>query len=145
MTGEQREYNSLIAKAFNENRTYIKGVFEGHHIFPKEIYRQWKNKEWNRIHLTPEEHDKAHELLNIIFKKQLEEFYKVNAKRFLKEHQRHKQNREANIKKKELGRIIHEQNMKRHFEKLRIKEEYKLNNNIAYNSPWGSVKNWETL
>jgi len=144
----QQQYNELIVKALSENRSYIKGVYEGHHIFPKEIYRKWKNKEWNRVHLTPEEHNKAHDLLNIIFKEQLEEFYKLNAKRLLKEHQRHERGRQNNIIKKILGKQIHEQNMARHREKIKIREEQlileqELNRNIAYKSPWGPVKQWE--
>jgi len=72
----QIQYQEFVAKILKENRTFIKDKWHGHHILPKEFYPQWWHCEWNRLHLTDNEHNYAHDLLRIIY---AEEYLNIEA------------------------------------------------------------------
>ena len=57
-------YWELIEKIKSENRKKTPGVmYYKHHIFPRSLYPLFKNKSWNIVLVTYQEHKKLHELL----------------------------------------------------------------------------------
>lgn len=58
------EYIQIVLTVKNEHREKGKGVlYFKHHIFPRSLYPNLKNKEWNIILVTYQEHKRLHELL----------------------------------------------------------------------------------
>jgi len=60
-------YLSIIIKAKNEIRNKKQGYYEKHHIYPKSIWPEYKNDNWNLVLLTAKEHFICHKLLTKMF------------------------------------------------------------------------------
>ena len=64
MTNIVLEYIQLVTKIQSENRKKADGVlYYKHHILPRSLYPLLKNKLWNIILVTYQEHKRLHELL----------------------------------------------------------------------------------
>ena len=57
------KYYRIIKNARKENRTKNNKYYENHHFIPRSVRPDLKNKKWNQILLTPEEHYICHSLL----------------------------------------------------------------------------------
>jgi len=62
-------YFNIIEKALSENRTYISGTHERHHILPRSLFPEYKNDKKNLVILTFREHFICHVLLWKHYKK----------------------------------------------------------------------------
>lgn len=56
-------YFAIIAKAIGEQRSRGHAFYEGHHIFPRSLFGEYRLKRWNKVLLTPREHLICHWLL----------------------------------------------------------------------------------
>ena len=59
---EVQEYNQIISNA--RNREKEQGVmYFKHHVLPRSLYPLFKNKKWNTVFVTYQEHKRLHEIL----------------------------------------------------------------------------------
>lgn len=75
-------YLKLIFNIKRQSRKIEERYYERHHILPKSIFPEFKNKKNNIILVTPKEHYILHEILSKIYKKGTIEYHKMQAALF---------------------------------------------------------------
>lgn len=74
----RNNYLEIIKHAKNQNRKKNMGTYyENHHILPKSLYPNWKNKKSNKVLLTAREHFLCHYLLCKIYSYNKNSYYKM--------------------------------------------------------------------